>query len=129
MATDDAMTCGKGIAMHAALPERLSDLAGSMASVLENHLRSLSTDDASQPERAAYVQLVHEWRSIASSLASVATRMSGYRDLPMATHDEKALASPTSVETFASYVDSERSLLELLQQWVQRDEAMLADMS
>lgn len=39
--SEEATTCGQGLAEHAALPARLSDLTAAMADVLENHMRSL----------------------------------------------------------------------------------------
>jgi hypothetical protein len=38
---DEQPSCGKGLATHAALPEKLAALLSAMAGLLENHTRSL----------------------------------------------------------------------------------------
>ncbi len=97
-----------------------------MAAVLETHLDSLDLNDsASKPEHAAYETLTNDFRAVASSLQRIAGRMAGYRDLPMAAHDEARLSSAAARNSFAAFVDSERALLDLLRSSVERDEKML----
>lgn len=125
----DEPTCGKGLAEHAVLPAKIGGLAAAMGEVLETHLRSLDRHDPqARPEHEAYTTLVHEYRDLASTLARIAARMAGYRDLPMAPHDQAVLMGPDAVESFAAFVRSERELLELLQSSVEQDETMLAEM-
>lgn len=59
----------------------------------------------------------------------IAGRMAGYRDLPMAAHDEAALASPEAVQSFATFVQSKHALLDLLHSSLEVDEQMLVAMS
>ena len=118
----DEATCGKGLAAHASLPARMSALTAAMAAVLENHLGSVSPWE---PEHEAYTTLVADYRTLTTALEQIADRMAGYRDLPMAAHDEAVLSSAAAAATFEAYVQSERDLLTLLQSWVTRDEAML----
>ncbi len=121
--SEEATTCGQGLAEHAALPAKLGELTSAMADVLENHMRSLQVREA---EHDAYGTLVRDYRALAESLQQVAARMTGYRDLPMAAHDEAVLADAQGTESFARYVRSERELVALLQSWVERDEQMLS---
>jgi hypothetical protein len=41
--------------------------------------------------------------------------MAGYRDLPMASHDPKAMASPDAQEALKTLVDVEQEMLAVLQ--------------
>src|SRR5688572_23354469 len=43
---DEEWTCGKGLAASAELPERMGELIGRLADVLENHTRALTGTDA-----------------------------------------------------------------------------------
>jgi hypothetical protein len=62
---DEQQTCGKGLAAHAALPEKIGGLIQSMAELLQNHTRSLDLDDANaRLERDAYDRLIKDERSI-----------------------------------------------------------------
>ena len=125
----DPMTCGKGLAEHSALPRALAQLAAAMAGVLEMHQTSLDANDPdARAELGAYATLTGEFGTIATSLERTATRMAGYRDLPMPEHDPAALASPRAADAFAAFVGAERELLALLQGSLARDEAMLAAM-
>lgn len=127
--TDDAPTCGKGLAEHSALPAKLAELIAALAENLEVHQGTLDLgDERSRRELDAYVKLAREHRSIAEQLRDVARHMASYRDLPMGRHDERALADPKGGEAFATFVRVERELLAQLQAAVERDEAMLGAM-
>jgi hypothetical protein len=123
---DEQPTCGKGLAAHAVLPERIGALLTAMAELLQNHTRSLtSADTNSGRERAAYDRLVTKQRAIASSLEDLASAMRSYRDLPMGAHDESALSDRASLEVFAAFVRAEESLLALLQESAAEHRSML----
>jgi len=126
---EDEPTCGKGLCAHAPLPEKIGALIGAMAEVLQNHTRSLDlVDENARLERDAYGRLVHEQRLIASNLDALAAEMRSYRDLPIAAHDESALADRESREVFASFVRIEESLLAMLQESAAEHRAMLDSM-
>jgi hypothetical protein len=126
---DDQPTCGEGLAENARLPEKLGDLAASMADVLEAHLPALDiTDEPSRAEREAYLDLARENREVAVQLKAIAVQMAGYRDLPMGRHIEQAMAAPRVLDSFQRFVRSEQELLALLQQRVEEDQDMLAAM-
>ena len=100
-----------------------------MAGVLEAHLRALDeSSPASKPEHEAYTTLTDDYRAVAGSLRMISGRMAGYRDLPMAAHDEAALASPEAVQRFATFVKSKHALLDLLHASLEVDEQMLVAM-
>jgi hypothetical protein len=124
---EDTPTCGKGLAEHSAIPAKLAELIDALAANLEAHQPTLDlTDDRSRQELEAYVTLGRAHRSIAAQLRDVAERMSGYRDLPMGRHDERALEGRAVVDAFARYVRAEREVLALLESSVARDAAMLS---
>lgn len=119
----DEPTCGKGLAEHSVLPRKLAAVASAMAEVLEHHRTSLdASDPGGRAEDDAYRTLAHDFRSIAVTLTATADRMAGYRDLPMASHDEAALMNPEAVEKFERFVQAERELLQLLQDSAQTNE-------
>lgn len=123
----DEPTCGKGLAEHSALPKRLSELTAAMADVLQDHQRSLDADEPNgRAELDAYKTLTSDFRDIATALEKTAARMAGYRDLPMARHDESALMSSETAEAFKRFIQAERELLQLMRTSVERDEAMLS---
>ena len=122
-------TCGTGVAENAVLPAKLAALTAAMAAVLEAHQNALDRTDAdSRLELAAYQQVAEALRATASQLRAASERMAASRDVPMGKHDEDALASPHAVEVFADFVRAERDLLAWLQERVEADEAMLAEM-
>jgi hypothetical protein len=123
---NDQPTCGQGLAHHAVLPRAISRLAASMSTMMDSHLDALASGASSEPERAAYARLATDYRTVAASLAQIATQMESYRDLPMATHDQSRLASRESAEIFQSLVDAERNLLLTLQASVEQHEQMLS---
>jgi len=120
-------TCGQGLAAHSALPGRMADLLAAMAENLEVHLSTLDpADRTTQPERDAYTKLSRETRKIAGELRALATKMAGYRDLPMGRHDPAALSSRPVVEAFAKFLKVERELDALLQKSVEQGQQMLS---
>jgi hypothetical protein len=54
--------------------------------------------------------------------------MAAQRELPMGRHDEQVLVSPEVVETFQRFVAAKQQLLALLQQLLDQDRRMLAEM-
>ncbi len=124
---DDRPTCGKGLAEHSAMPAALGALMAALAENLELHQGTLDlTDPSSRAELAAYVELVKEQREIADQLLATASRMAGYKDLPMGRHDERALADPRLLAAFETFVKREEELLELLLTAHERDAEMLS---
>jgi hypothetical protein len=124
---NEQQTCGKGLAEHSTLPAKLSELAGAMAEVLETHQGALDLkDENARKERDAYLKLTSEFRRIAEQLRATAQQMAGYRDLPMGRHDQKVMMSGKAAKAFETFVKSERDLLTLLQQALERDQTMLA---
>jgi hypothetical protein len=122
----DTPTCGKGLAEHSALPATLAELEDALAENLELHQGTLDLSDASsRKELDAYVSLAKQHRQIASRLRAAAQEMSGYRDLPMGRHDERALNDPRLMEAFARFIKVEQDLLAQLQRVVERDRQMV----
>jgi hypothetical protein len=122
-------TCGRGLAEHSALPAKLADLMSSVATVLEVHMKALDlTDESSQKEFDAYRQLVNEHRDAAAQLHSIATEMSGYRNLPMGRHDPNAMATPAAADAFEKFVTLEQEVVTLLEARLAGDREMLGQM-
>jgi hypothetical protein len=122
-------TCGRGLAEHSALPAKLAELTGSVAEILELHMKALDlTDGNSKKEFDAYRQLANEHRDIAAQLHTTATEMAGYRDLPMGRHDPRAMAAGAAVDAFASFVKLEQELVMLLERRLEQDRQMLMQM-
>jgi hypothetical protein len=125
----EEQTCGKGLAEHSALPAKLAALTASMAALLAAHQHSIDVaDENGRQEVKAYVRLEEEHRMIASLLEQTAKRMAGYRDLPMARHDLRVLASAENAEAFAKLVKVEQELADLLRGTIERHRQMLAQM-
>ena len=125
----DEATCGQGLAEHATLPAALAALTAGMAEVLDGHRKALDLrDENARVEDAAYATLTGDFRDVSAALKAIADRMSGYRDLPMARHDQAVMMSADAVQRFESFVAAERELLHLLEGAVRRDDAMLASM-
>ncbi len=126
---DDQQTCGKGLAEHATLPAKLSELAAALAAVLEFHQTTLDlTDENVRKEHDAYVALAKAFLGIAGQLKETAAQMAGYRDLPMGRHDVEALGGPIARDVFERFVEVEQDLLTLLETALARDQAMLTEM-
>jgi hypothetical protein len=129
MGMEDQPTCGKGLAEHSALPAKMGELTASVAENLELHMQALDlTDESAKTEHDAYLELAMDHRRIASQLQATARRMSGYRDLPMGRHDQKAMAGPELLEAFERFVTLEQELMTLLQARVEQDRRMLSQM-
>ena len=125
----EEQTCGKGLAEHSALPAKLAALTASMAALLAAHQHSIDVaDENGRQELKAYVRLEEEHRMIASLLEQTAKRMAGYRDLPMARHDLRVLASAENAEAFAKLVKVEQELADLLRGTIERQRQMLGQM-
>lgn len=126
---DDQQTCGKGLAEHSTLPATVARLMTATAAILENHQKALVLDDENgRREQAAYAELVEAHHRVAHQLRATAAQMASYRDMPMAQHDPRGMASPESFEAFSAFVALEQELLALLQRSVERDRQMLDQM-
>jgi hypothetical protein len=122
-------TCGKGLAANAWLPAKLGDVASAMAEMLDIHTTALDlTDENSAREREAYLSLVRKYRAVAAQLHALGEEMAGYRDMPMGRHDMTVMTDPKMAETFAEVVRAKDDLLTNLQQRIDEDKAMLAEM-
>jgi hypothetical protein len=129
MSVEDQPSCGKGLAEHSVLPEKLGELTASVAEILEVHMKALDlTDKNSKTEHAAYLELAKEHRRIATQLMATAKRMAGYRGLPMGRHDENAMSDPRAREVFEKFVKLEHELVDLLQHRLKQDRKMLIEM-
>ncbi len=73
----------------------------------------------------AYEAVASALRNAAAQLQATADRMAGYRELPMARHDERAMSSPEIRDAFAAFIEREHDLATLLETWIQEDRAML----
>jgi hypothetical protein len=123
--SDDQPTCGKGIAANGDLPLALSNTLAAVRENLAQHLTTLKEDPASKPERDAYVELVRQHDDRTARLRKLADQMTGYRNLPMANHDEQAMASPALLEAFERLVKEEDALLTLLKGRLEQHRGML----
>jgi uncharacterized protein YukE len=121
-------TCGQGLAQRSAIPAKLGALASAMADNLERHQRTLDrTDRNARTELDAYEAVASALRNNAAQLQATAERMAGYRDLPMARHDERALMSPEIRDAFARFIEREQDLSAFLNDLIQQDRAMLEE--
>jgi hypothetical protein len=126
-ASDDELTCGKGVAASADLPEKLSAVMKATADMLESHVRALDAADArGLMEIDAYRMLIAEQRAIGGRLDALVSMMRGCHDLPMADHDMDVVMDRASADAFVALVDSESDLLELLQDRARDYAEMLA---
>lgn len=126
---DDQPTCGKGLAASSTLPAALGAVAASLSEVLVAHQASLDVTDAdAKREHDAYQDIANAHRLIAAQLDAAAKRMAAYRDLPMGPHDMDVIMGPRAVSAFVRFVEREEALLTLLQQRLEEDRAMLAEM-
>jgi hypothetical protein len=124
----DPITCGQGLAAHAALPALLAELTDSVAENLELHLKALDLqDEHSRKEHDAYVELAKQHRETAERLRTTADQMTGYRDLPMGRHDETILTEPQVLEAFEHLVKTEEALLALLEERVRQERRLLSE--
>ena len=126
---DATQTCGLGLAEHSALPAKLAELTGSVAAILEQHMKALDlTDASSRQELEAYRRLADAHRDAATQLHAIATEMAGYRELPMGRHDETQMAAPAAGDVFEQFVQQEQELMALLEKRLSQDRPMLAEM-
>jgi hypothetical protein len=129
MKNEDSPSCGKGLAEHSLLPAKLGEITASVAEVLEAHTLALDLGDPNaKQEYAAYLELVKEHRRLAQELNGLAERMSKYRDLPIARHNEEVMLSTASLAAFERFVKLERELSELLEHRLTEDQKMLIEM-
>ena len=126
---DEQQTCGRGLAEHSVLPAQLAAVIEAMADNLRVHMGALELDDEpARQEHAVYLRLCEEQRQAAARLRAVAGEMAAARDLPMGRHDQQTLTSPEVGEAFQRFVKAKHELLALLQQMVEQDQRMLAEM-
>ena len=126
---DEPQTCGKGLAERSELPARIATFLEALASLLEQHQKSVLTDDPSgAKERDAYASLASRYQGVARDLQSTAKEMAGYRTLPMAPHDISVLISPENAGAFDRVVAAERAVAELLESMLPRDQQILESM-
>jgi hypothetical protein len=126
---NEPSTCGKGLAERSALSAQLSALSAAIADNLQRHQRMLDlTDDNARKEEDAYDVLVNDYRNVASQLHAIANRMVGYRDLAMARHDARAFTAPEIREALAGLIEHEQELVALLNNWLEQDQVVLAQM-
>ena len=125
----DPASCGPGLAHNAVLPQKLGELMAAMAEILELHRHALDlSDDGARQEHEAYTLLVGRQRAIATELTVTARAMEGYRDLPPAKHDEKALSAPSFAAAFERFVTVKQELAALLEQEAESDRQMMEAM-
>jgi hypothetical protein len=127
---DEQQTCGKGLAQRSTLTARLGELVAATARVLEVHMKALDlTDEAAKREYQAYRELASAHRRIAGELADTASRMAGYRTLPMGRHDMTVMMSAAPRHAFSGFVKQEEALMALLYEMHAQDKAMLDAMA
>ena len=114
-------TCGQGLAEHAELHARVGALIAAMAGNLDAHLAAVGEDERSRPEREAYESLLATHRRLAAELATLAEEMTGYRDLPMASHDMEKMTSPEAVGALQAFIEAEQAAAD----WLSRSAAAL----
>lgn len=118
MSSDESeeLTCGKGVASNAELPEQLANLIGAVADVLEHHMTALPvSDESARAEIEGYAAVVARARDAESALHDLAREMRAKRDLPAAPHDMSVLMAPAAQERFGSLIEKERTLSALLE--------------
>ncbi len=124
----DIVTCGAGIAQHAAVPRRVAVYLTELAQTLELHRVMLVLDDErSKNEDAIYGTLSARYYDIAAQLREAADHMSAQRDLPMGAHDELKWTDQ-HMKAFARFVHEQGALASLLRAAAERDERILASL-
>lgn len=122
----DEATCGKGLAAHAAMHQKVAGLIAAVAENLELHQNTLDLeDDNSRQELKAYVALAVQHRMIAAQLEATGKQMLSCEHLPMGRHDERSLGDPRLAAALQLLVNAEQSLLEYLTASVAQHRAML----
>lgn len=123
---DQPTTCGQGLAAHASVPGKVSELLHALADNLDAHVPTIDTSaPEGRQERDAYEHLVSEYTAIATRLRSTAERMRGYRSLPAAPHHEEALGDPKLLDLSERFVRVEAELAQLLSDAAERDHQLL----
>ena len=126
---DDTPTCGKGIAGHSPNPRAMAEVAAAMANLFATHMKALDLQDENgRREHDAYNSLAGAYAAASQRLSNLATEAEGYRTLPMASHDMAFMTGAEPLAAFERVVAARRALRELLQDGVQQDQAMLAQM-
>jgi hypothetical protein len=126
---DEQQTCGRGLAEHSVLPERLAEVIEAMADNLRVHMAALELDDEpAREEHAVYLRLAEEQRQAAGRLRAIAGEMAAARDLPMGRHDAQTLSSPEVADAVRHFVKAKRELAATLQGMAEEDQRMLAAM-
>ena len=127
---EEPSTCGQGLASRSSLPAKLGELLAAQSRILEAHVRALDpTDIDARHELDAYAALVVAHRDVADRLTVIADQMAGYRNLPMAPHDEAAMSDAVANRAFEAFVQAERELATLLRQLSHEDQQMLQQMA
>ncbi|MGH9457964.1 MAG: hypothetical protein ACRD2J_10035 [Thermoanaerobaculia bacterium] len=117
-------TCGMGLAQNADLPSKLGELMAARAVIFEKHAEALDRDEEEYP---AYESLARHHRDVASRLQAIGREMTGYVDLPQASHDTEVLSSRANIDAFAAFVAVEEEILAMVQMNVERDREMLRE--
>jgi hypothetical protein len=126
---DDAFTCGKGLARHSTLPATLGDVMEAGAEVLELHTKALDpADEIARRELDAYLGVARQHRAIARELRALAGELAACDTLPMASHDEQAMADPRAGAAFERFVGREVELITLLEGRIEEDRQLLGMM-
>ncbi len=124
----DNVSCGAGLAQHAAVPRRMALYLAELAETLELHRTMLVLEDSnSKLEDDVYRALSADFRSIAAQLQETAGRMSAQRTLPMGAHDESKWTDK-HLKAFSGFVHEQGALASVLAVAAARDEQMLASM-
>lgn len=123
------VTCGAGLAKHAALPTKLGQWSAALADVLEAHTAALDPEDpVARTEVEAYLHLANRFRELAAELRATAEEMRADEHLARAEHDEAVLAGDRARDAFRGYVERARELHALLRTELARDEKQLAQL-
>lgn len=126
---NDTASCGQGLAAHAGVPAAMAELLDALSKVLDTHVPTIDVSDPNgRLEHEAYVSLVNQYQQISRQLAAAAMEMTGYRDLPAASHDPEKLNDPALVDSFARFVSIEAKLLDALQRAAEEHHQMLGSM-
>ena len=127
---EEESSCGQGLASRSTMQAKLGELLAALAQVLESHMRALDPADANaRAELDAYANLVTGHRDIADRLAAIAEQMAGYRNLPMAPHNEEAMSDVLAHKAFERFIGREQELAALLQDQLREDREMFRTMS
>ncbi|HZC13428.1 MAG TPA: hypothetical protein VE270_05335 [Thermoleophilaceae bacterium] len=125
----EQQTCGKGLAQHAVLPERIAELIAALAENLEVHMEALDlSDEEARIEHEAYSRLAAQRRQIAAQLEAVGQEMADQEELSMGRHDKAVMTSQRALDSLERFVGAQTELLHVLEQGVAREREMLSQM-